>query len=376
MSLFDPGRSWAVVRKELKEYSRQRFILSTLLVPPIVLAVIGPLGASLPLYLGQHQVDPQVIDHFPRPSATIWLGPDNSSAYLANHTSNGELRLDHVGVIGLSLSFVIVQNSTLEGATLVQYSMNHSVVIGSNLTNGVATSTLLFHSNVHKSVLQNCTGLGLKIWQTMLVGSPNVQVLQQDGSSPATIAEQILAGYPLLMAVIPAVLPAGIASYALVGEKNNRSLEPLLASPLSDRELLWGKILGILLPTLGVTAMGFTLLAIVSDALVAGPLGFLLFPNLTWAIAFLALSPLLAFMAITISVVISARSTDVRSAQEVSSLLVLPVIFLFVGSILTSALTNVWVLGVLAVGLLALDAVLFQIAVDLFQREAILVKWK
>ena len=81
-------------------------------------------------------------------------------------------------------------------------------------------------------------------------------------------------------------------------------------------------------------------------------------------------------MAITISVVISARSTDVRSAQEVSSLLVLPVIFLFVGSILTSALTNVWVLGVLAVGLLALDAVLFQIAVDLFQREAILVKWK
>lgn len=371
-----PSRAWALVRKELKEYRRQRFILSTLFIPPIVIAVVGPLGASLPLYLQQHQVDPQAIDHFPRPVPTVWLGPNNSTAYLANHTANGELRLDHVGIIDLSLQFVLVENSTLEGATLVQYSMNHSVVIGSNLTNGVATSTLLFHSNIHKSVLQNCTGLGLKVWQTTLAGSPNVQILMADGTSTSSIAEQLLDGYPLLMAVIPAVLPAGIASYALVGEKNNRSLEPLLASPLSDRELLWGKILGILLPTLAVTALGFVLLAVVSDALVAGPLGFLLFPNATWAFALLALSPLLAFMAITISVVISARSTDVRSAQEVSSLLVLPVIFLFVGSIFTAALTNLLVLGVLAVGLLALDAVLFRVAVDLFQRESILAKWK
>lgn len=370
------GRSWALVRKELKEYRRHRFILSTLLIPPIVLAILGPMGASLPLYLQDHAVDPHALAAFPVPTTNLTLNASDASSYLANHTSNGVIRLDHVALVGLSLAYVVLDNSTVTGSSLVQFTLNHSTVRGSNLTSGVVTSSMLYHSNLRKAVVQNCTGLGLNVSQTTIVGSPNLQVLMSDGTSSTGLASQLLEAYPLLMSVIPAVLPASIASYALVGEKTNRSLEPLLTSPLSDRELLWGKVLGILLPTLGVTALGFGLLAVVSDLLTFGPFGYLVFPNAAWVLALLALSPLLAFMAITFSIVISARSTDVRSAQEVSSLLVLPILFLFVGAILTSVLVNLLVLSVLAVGLLALDAVLFQLAVDLFQREKILVSWK
>jgi ABC-2 type transport system permease protein len=370
------GRSWALVKKELKEYRRQRFILTTLLVPPIVLAIVGPLSAALPLYLSSHAVSQSKIDEFPRPYVAVWLGPGNSTAYLANHTSNGELRMDHVGLIGLTLSFVILENSTLDASTLIQYSMNHTIASGSNLTKGVASDSLLLNSNIHTSVLQNCTGQGLKVWQTTVVGSPNMQIILNDGQGPASVALQVLGAYPLLMAILPAVLPAAVASYALVGEKMNRSLEPLLASRLTDRELLWGKILGILIPTLGVTALGFGLLAILSDVLLAGPLGVIFFPNAAWIISLFLLSPLLAFMAITISIIISSRTTDVRSAQELSSLLVLPLLVFFVGAILTPAFTNVVVLLVLGAGLLAIDVVLFWMAVDLFQREKILVTWK
>ncbi len=370
------GRSWTLVKKELKEYRRQRFILSTLLVPPIVLAILGPLTGAFPLYLSSHAVSPGLIDGFPRPYVSVWLGPNNSSGYLANHTANGELRLDHVGVVGLRLSSVVLENSTIDSSTVTQYSMNHTVVSDSNLTDGVAMDSLLLNSEVHGSVLENCTGQGLKIWQTTLADSPNVQVILNDGVGPAGVALQILAAYPLLMAILPAVLPAAVASYALVGEKVNRSLEPLLATPLTDRELLWGKILAILLPTIGVTALGFGLLAVLSDVLLVGPLGMLYFPNSTWVIGLCVLTPLLAFMAITIAIVISSRTTDVRSAQELSSLLVLPLLVFFVGAILTSAFTGVLVLLVLGAGLFLIDAVLFWVAVGLFQREKILVSWK
>lgn len=370
------GRSWALVRKELKEYRRQRFILSTLLIPPVVLAIVGPIGSSLPLYLEGHAVPQSSIDAFPRPSIELWLGPQNSSAYLASHTANGELRLDHVGVIGLNLSYVILENSTLVASSVSEYSLNHSVVSGSNLSAGVVSSSLLLDVSVHASVVLNCTGLDLRVWDTTIVSSPDVQVVLNDGTGPATLTLQLLGAYPLLLSALPAVLPASVASYALVGEKLNRSLEPLLASPLSDRELLWGKVLGIFLPTLGVTGLGFGILAVVSDALTYGPLGMLLFPDASWTLCLLALAPLLAFMAITVSVIVSSRLTDVRSAQEVASLLVLPVLGLFIGAILTTAFTNLLVLGVLCIGLLALDLVLFQMAVDLFQREQILVHWK
>ncbi|MDE1837867.1 MAG: ABC transporter permease subunit [Euryarchaeota archaeon] len=370
------GLAWALVRKELREYRRQRFILTTLLIPPIVLAIIGPIGASLPLYLENNAVDYQAISAFQHPSILTTLGPNNYSSYLANHTVNGVARLDHVHASWVNLTWVDIENSTIENSSVLHFSMNHSIATHNKLTAGVVASSLLFWDDIYSSSLLNDTGLDLRVYETSVSGSPNVQVLATDGLSTAQIAVGLMEAYPLLMAVIPTALPAGIASYALVGEKNNRSLEPLLAAPIRDREILWGKILGVLLPTMGVSTLGFVLLAVVSDLLVYKPLGILLFPNVTWAIALFALAPLLAFMAITLSVVISSRLTDVRSAQEVSSLLVLPIVFLFVAEILTSVINNIEVLSVLAVGLLAIDAVLFLLAAELFQRENILVKWK
>lgn len=49
------------------------------------------------------------------------------------------------------------------------------------------------------------------------------------------------------------ILPTGIASYAIVGEKIEKSLEPLLATPASDGDVLMGKSLAALIPAISTT---------------------------------------------------------------------------------------------------------------------------
>ena len=53
--------------------------------------------------------------------------------------------------------------------------------------------------------------------------------------------------------LIPAILPSIIASYSIVGEKIEKSLEPLLATPTTDGELLLGKSLASFVPCMAVT---------------------------------------------------------------------------------------------------------------------------
>ena len=48
-----------------------------------------------------------------------------------------------------------------------------------------------------------------------------------------------------------------VAAYSVVGEKQARTLEPLLATPITTFELLSAKVLASLLPALALTALMF-----------------------------------------------------------------------------------------------------------------------
>jgi hypothetical protein len=125
---------------------------------------------------------------------------------------------------------------------------------------------------------------------------------------------------------VPAIVPALIASYSVVGEKQLRTLEPVLATPVRVRDLLAGKCLAALLPALAATwtTFGVTCALLRSvlppEALAVAP------PNAEWLIAVLLVAPLLAFGANTLTVLVSARVRDPRAAHQFASLLVLPII--------------------------------------------------
>ncbi len=172
-----------------------------------------------------------------------------------------------------------------------------------------------------------------------------------------------------------AVIPAAIASYSLVGEKIQKSLEPLLATPMTDGEILLGKtISGLVIPLAAIYA-GSAVFMVLMDLVTQSTLGYLYYPN--WHIgAILLVAPLTCLLSVELNVIISSRLNDVRTAQQAGALIILPFIGLFFLSELgffTFSNTNLLILaGVISMG----DIALFFVSRATFQREEILTKWK
>ncbi|OQA42170.1 MAG: hypothetical protein BWY52_02303 [Chloroflexi bacterium ADurb.Bin325] len=95
-----------------------------------------------------------------------------------------------------------------------------------------------------------------------------------------------------------------------------------------------------------------------------------------WLIALLVLSPLLTVMAVNVGIIVSSRTSDPRAAEQLGSLIILPLMVLFIGVmagfIMLSA-TTFWLSSLIV---LVLDAGLLYLGVTLFQRETILTRWK
>ena len=73
---------------------------------------------------------------------------------------------------------------------------------------------------------------------------------------------------------------------------------------------------------------------------------------------------------------VSSRVNDPRVAEQLSALVVLPIVALMVGQISGAILLNLQLMTVIALGLVAVDAALLFFATQLFQRETILTRWK
>jgi ABC-2 type transport system permease protein len=204
-------------------------------------------------------------------------------------------------------------------------------------------------------------------------------ILTRSGS----ITPDVLAGllivinaFAFFFIIGAATLPTAIASYSIVGEKQEQSLEPLLATPTTDGEILLGKSIGALLPPLVASWLGAVLFMSLIDYFLFGLLGYLYYPNWVIAVIMLLLVPLSAITAVEMSVIISARVNDVRSAQQLGSLIVFPFAIIYVlGEIGVFPLTVPYLL-ILAAIILVVDIGLFFLSMATFRREEILTKWK
>ena len=172
--------------------------------------------------------------------------------------------------------------------------------------------------------------------------------------------------------IIPLMVSGVIASDSFAGEKERKTIEALLAAPFTDSELLMGKILASFAPAMGATLISFTLYTVMVDALTFGRFGFLLLPNLTWIVMILCLAPAASLLGIGATVIISSRVKGFREAQQLSALLVVPVLALLFGQASGFLIMGPATLLVLTVLVLVVDAALFGVGVSLFNREKIL----
>jgi ABC-type Na+ efflux pump permease subunit len=172
----------------------------------------------------------------------------------------------------------------------------------------------------------------------------------------------------LYMLIIPAIVPATLAAYSVVGEREQGTLEPVLTTPVRPAEFLLGKALAALLPTLAIAyamfgiflaCVGLFAHPVVADAVFEAP-------HLLIQLLF---TPLLAGWSIWVGIAISARSSDVRSAQQLGTLASLPP--LAVTALLSFGVVQQSVaLGVgLGAALLVIDALGWRVVSVMFNRE-------
>ncbi|HVC82565.1 MAG TPA: ABC transporter permease subunit [Chloroflexota bacterium] len=181
-----------------------------------------------------------------------------------------------------------------------------------------------------------------------------------------------LGGDPLMILLgIPALVPSVVATYAVVGEREQGTLEPVLLTPIRREELLLAKALAALVPTLTV---GYAVFAfyVVCTKLFAQPAvasAVLQAPNLLAQVLF---TPLLAIWSIWVGIAISTRASDVRVAQQLGTVAALPVILVVYLMTFNAIHATLGLALGAAAALLILDGLGWRIVSAAFDRERLI----
>jgi ABC-type transport system involved in multi-copper enzyme maturation permease subunit len=194
---------------------------------------------------------------------------------------------------------------------------------------------------------------------------PLIAVLRLPASGSSALRE----GHPLAILLgIPALVPAVVAAYSVVGEREQATLEPVLTTPILRQEFLLAKALAVLVPSLAmayaVYGLFLTCVGLFADPAVASTV--LQGPEV---LAQLLFTPLLAAWSIWVGIVISTRSSEVRVAQQLGALASAPAIAVTYLIALDVVHATLGLMLGLGAALLVLDGLGWWIVSSLFDRE-------
>jgi ABC-2 type transport system permease protein len=181
--------------------------------------------------------------------------------------------------------------------------------------------------------------------------------------------------YMFYLFMIPMMLPVYIAAFSIIGEKQTKTLEPLLATPISTWELLVGKSIAATSPAVALTWLSFAVM-VVGLKFIAPSSVFAYSVRAVWVLSMLLLGPLLAFLSVLCGVIVSSRFNDPRSAQQITGVFVVPIIGISLVVLAGWVFINVQMVLYAAMVALILDVAMLYVAVRVFQRETILTRWK
>ena len=179
----------------------------------------------------------------------------------------------------------------------------------------------------------------------------------------------------IVFLLMPVTGAMALAAHAIVGEKQARTLEPLLATPLTTLELLIAKVVGALLPTLAISTVGLSLYGLII-AMVAEPGVLRAMVSPTTMILIFAIGPLCALVSLQTAIVVSSRVNDARTAQQFGVLIVIPATGLVIAQVTGAVWLTATMMVLIAAGLFVVWILLTLLSVALFEREAILTRWK
>ncbi|MFW9935184.1 MAG: ABC transporter permease [Candidatus Thorarchaeota archaeon] len=174
--------------------------------------------------------------------------------------------------------------------------------------------------------------------------------------------------------MLPVMLPILIAADSIVGEKERHTLVPLLATPLSDGELLLAKFLTALIPGLLVSYGNLALAVLIVNGVVffMAPSLLWIWPDLLSLVQALLLPILFSILAVGLMVIISGRADTVYEAYQTGGVLVLPAMVFAYSGFFVGLGWTIFIIGALI--LIIVDIILFRVAVRLFNRDDLITR--
>lgn len=216
--------------------------------------------------------------------------------------------------------------------------------------------------------------LTMLLLPTFFLVIPLIGVIVLPGDAPEEAILAVTAQSQLLFLLIPVILPTTIAAYTVIGEREQGTLEPLLSTPATDEEILRGKAIAATVPSALLAWLLFGVFVGVSALLAADRVrDEILDP--AQILAQVLLAPVLAVFAIEVGMAISVRSSDIRVAQQLSGLAMLPVfgaIFLFSYEIIDPSVGR-YLLAAAVVAVV--DVAGWRLVVPMFDRERLLTRY-
>jgi ABC-2 type transport system permease protein len=98
--------------------------------------------------------------------------------------------------------------------------------------------------------------------------------------------------------------------------------------------------------------------------------------DVRWLLAVFVLGPLLALLAVNTSIMVSSRVNDPRVAEQLSMIVIVPILGVFFGQFAGLFIINRQLVLLATLVILLVDALMVYLAIQLFQRETILTRWK
>ena len=160
--------------------------------------------------------------------------------------------------------------------------------------------------------------------------------------------------------IIPVMASSVLASNSFAGEKENKTIEGLLYTPITDRELLAAKILVSFVPSMLITWFSFIVYSIIVNLLTYKSFGGILFPTPAWLVLMFMLTPIMGFLSLSIIILVSRRAESVWAAQQVSALLIIPILGFILSQAAGLIYMNSFVIFVAGLIFLAVDLLIYR----------------
>ena len=144
--------------------------------------------------------------------------------------------------------------------------------------------------------------------------------------------EQIIVlvnGYLLapLFLIVPLMVSAVLAADAFAGEKERRTLESLLHSSITDRDLFVAKFLVAYIPAVVISWGGFAVFVVVANTVAWPVMQRIFVPTVLWGVVIGWVAPAVAMLGLGVMIRVSARAKTAQEANQLGGAVVLPLIF-------------------------------------------------